>query len=70
MGAFLGISLWVALATVVPGLITLALIYAAIIVVNPDLITSYSEDLKNLNNILRTPIKILNYSASPVSILV
>ena len=49
MGAFLGISLWVALATVVPGLITIASIYAAIIVVNPDLITSYSEDLKNLN---------------------
>lgn len=35
MGAFLGISLWVALATVVPGLITLAAVYGAIVVVNP-----------------------------------
>lgn len=35
MGAFLGISLWVALATVVPGLITIACLYGAVAIVNP-----------------------------------
>lgn len=29
MGAFLGISLWIALATVVPGLVTIAVVYGA-----------------------------------------
>jgi hypothetical protein len=40
MGAFLGISLWVALATVVPGLITIACLFGALQVVNPRCIES------------------------------
>jgi len=36
MGAFLGISLWVALATIVPGLITIACVYGALAIVNPE----------------------------------
>jgi len=50
MGAFLGISLWVALATVVPGLITIAAIYLAVLTISPDLLNSYSDQLKNLND--------------------
>jgi hypothetical protein len=38
MGAFLGISLWVALATVVPGLVTIAMVYGALVIVNPELV--------------------------------
>ena len=34
MGAFLGISLWIALATVVPGLITIATLYGAFVFIN------------------------------------
>lgn len=34
MGAFLGISLWIALATVVPGLITIAALYGAFAFIN------------------------------------
>lgn len=34
MGAFLGISVWVTLATVVPGLISMAVLFWAIVVVN------------------------------------
>ncbi|MEA3405773.1 MAG: hypothetical protein U9R28_08545 [Pseudomonadota bacterium] len=49
MGAFLGISLWIALATVVPGLMTIAAIYAAIVVVNPDIILSYQALTNGLN---------------------
>lgn len=41
MGAFLGISLWVALATVVPGLITLACLFAGVEIVNPELMDRY-----------------------------
>ncbi|UCD74876.1 MAG: hypothetical protein JSV91_13950 [Phycisphaerales bacterium] len=36
MGAFLGISLWIALATVVPGLVTIAVVYGAFVVVGTD----------------------------------
>lgn len=34
MSAFLGISLWITLATVVPGLVTIAVLYWSIVVVN------------------------------------
>jgi hypothetical protein len=40
MGAFLGISLWVALATVVPGLVTIAVVFCAIVIANPTIICS------------------------------
>ncbi|MGD8778153.1 MAG: hypothetical protein PVH88_04250 [Ignavibacteria bacterium] len=43
MGAFLGISLWVALATVVPGFITIALLYCAFAIND----TSILDPLKN-----------------------
>lgn len=36
MQAFLGISLWIALATVCPGLVTLAVVYVAVLLVRPD----------------------------------
>lgn len=35
MGAFLGISLWVALATVVPGLVTIAVVSLAVSLASP-----------------------------------
>ncbi len=38
MGALLGISLWVALATVVPGCITIACIWGAFAIINPTLL--------------------------------
>ncbi len=41
MGAFLGISLWVALATVVPGLVTIASLYGAAVIVNPGCLGRY-----------------------------
>jgi len=37
MGAFLGISLWIALATVIPGLVTISTWYIAIICINPEI---------------------------------
>jgi hypothetical protein len=38
MGAFLGISLWVALATVVPGLVTIAVLFCAFVIADPMII--------------------------------
>lgn len=38
MAAFLGISVWVALATVIPGLITIAVLFGACLVVDPALL--------------------------------
>ncbi len=38
MGGLIGISLWVALATVVPGLVTIASIYGAVIAVDPHIL--------------------------------
>lgn len=35
MAAFLGISLWIALATVVPGLVTIAVLYGAVAMASP-----------------------------------
>lgn len=45
MGAFLGISLWVALATVVPGLVTIACLYGAIVIVSPSYVGQYLESV-------------------------
>ncbi len=50
MGSFLGISLWVALATVVPGLVTIAAIYGAILVVNPALFSPYLSKMEVPND--------------------
>lgn len=46
MAAFLGISLWIALATVVPGLVTMAVIYAAYTFISPISAESSAADLK------------------------
>lgn len=40
MAAFLGISLWIALATVVPGLVTIAVLYGGVAVGSPSLFAS------------------------------
>jgi len=40
VAAFLGISLWIALATVVPGLVTIAVLYGAIALASPSLFQS------------------------------
>lgn len=50
MGAFLGISLWVALATVIPGLITIAAASAAIIIVSPDFVSAHYNAMKDINS--------------------
>lgn len=49
MAAFLGISLWIALATVVPGLVTIATVYGAAILISPDSFRIYLTDLKEVN---------------------
>ncbi|MFC1542079.1 hypothetical protein ACFL50_06490 [Candidatus Latescibacterota bacterium] len=41
MGAFLGISLWIALATVIPGLVTIAVVCGSIVIINPELFTFF-----------------------------
>ncbi len=40
MAAFLGISVWITLATVFPGLITIALLYGAALIIDPGLLAS------------------------------
>lgn len=50
MAAFLGISLWITLATVVPGLVTIAVIYAGLAVAAPCVLPDLSTDLKQLND--------------------
>ena len=40
MGAFLGISLWVALATAIPGFVTMAVVYAAFAIADPEILTT------------------------------
>ena len=50
MSAFLGISLWVALATVVPGLVTIACLYGAIVIVSPSYIGQYLESVCQPND--------------------
>ncbi|MBD3275877.1 MAG: hypothetical protein GF372_11230 [Candidatus Marinimicrobia bacterium] len=43
MGAFLGISLWVALATVVPGLVTIAVVFTGLAISDIQIIEQLSE---------------------------
>lgn len=50
MGAFLGISVWVALATVVPGLITIAVIFGAFVFAAPDQLRQDLTALANLSD--------------------
>lgn len=50
MGAFLGISLWIALATVVPGLVTIAGIYGALVVINPERFSPYLSKMGMAND--------------------
>ena len=50
MGAFLGISLWIALVTVIPGLITISLIYFAYIIADPSLLTNEGGHLFAIKN--------------------
>ncbi|OGR28901.1 MAG: hypothetical protein A2X83_08370 [Desulfuromonadales bacterium GWD2_54_10] len=49
MAAFLGISVWISLATIVPGLITIATIGGALIIVCPNAIDSVILDLEGLS---------------------
>jgi hypothetical protein len=43
MGAFLGISLWVALATVVPGLVTIAVVFTGLAISDIQIVEQLSE---------------------------
>ncbi len=49
MAAFLGISVWIALATVVPGLVTIAVLFVGLASTHPDSVTSLATDLKGMN---------------------
>ena len=49
MAAFLGISVWITLATIVPGLITIATIGGALVVINPVFLDAIICDLKGLS---------------------
>lgn len=49
MAAFLGISVWIALATVVPGLVTIAVLFMGIAILCPGTITNLATDLKGMN---------------------
>jgi len=49
MQAFLGISVWIALATVVPGLVTIAVLYGAFALANPSLLESGLPAIEGLN---------------------
>lgn len=50
MGAFLGISLWIALAMVIPGLVTITCLYFAGVTVNPQLTHSFFVFIKDSND--------------------
>jgi uncharacterized membrane protein YdcZ (DUF606 family) len=49
MAAFLGISVWIALATVIPGLVTIAVLFLAIAIMNPDTVMKFATDLKGMS---------------------
>lgn len=49
MAAFLGISVWIALATVVPGLVTIAVLFMGIAILCPASIANLATDLKGMN---------------------
>lgn len=48
MQAFLGISVWVALVTVCPGLVTLAVIYLSVALLRPEAMSGFLLDWKGL----------------------
>ena len=50
MGAFLGISVWVTLATVVPGLVTIAVLFWAIVVVDANWLETLRMPLQNASD--------------------
>lgn len=49
MAAFLGISVWIALATVVPGLVTIAVLFGGIASTHPEAVKNFAADLKGMN---------------------
>lgn len=49
MSAFLGISVWVSLATIVPGLITIATIGGAFVIISPATLDALIYDLQGLS---------------------
>jgi hypothetical protein len=49
MAAFLGISVWISLATIVPGLITIATIGGALVIICPNTLNALIYDLKGLS---------------------
>jgi hypothetical protein len=49
MQAFLGISVWIALATVLPGLVTIAVLYGAFALANPALLEAGVPAIEGLN---------------------
>jgi hypothetical protein len=50
MAAFLGISVWITLATVVPGLVTIAAVYGALATSAPESLAPFLTDLQKLND--------------------
>lgn len=50
MGAFLGISVWITLATVVPGLVTIAVLFWAVVVVNPEWLATLRMPLEGASD--------------------
>lgn len=49
MAAFLGISVWISLATIVPGLITIATVGGAFVIISPATLDALIYDLEGLN---------------------
>ena len=58
MGSFLAISLWVALATVIPGLVTLAVLYGAYIIINPEFLKPWVNLLPTTSDLFWTALAI------------
>ncbi|MEW5924841.1 MAG: hypothetical protein AB1746_12730 [Candidatus Zixiibacteriota bacterium] len=58
MGAFLSISLWVALATVIPGLVTITVLHGAYLIVNPNFLCPYVNLLAVESDLLWTAMAI------------
>ncbi len=66
MAAFLGISVWIALATVVPGLVTIAALFMGIAILCPDSVTKLAADLKGINEWVYAGGAIYNHGADAV----
>jgi len=49
MAAFLGISVWITLATIIPGLITLATMGGALVIISPATLATLNFDLKGFS---------------------